>query len=221
VGFVGDAPHPPWAVRGEILLAWARWPEGRAGRLPDGVAPLPGPVAMAAVRYSDSPVGPYLELSVAEPARIGLRPGLCVTASVVSDPAAKVGCRLNWGMPAGLGRLSWSADGEERELVWEDRGLVQRARPAGPRLPVVLPIQCVQRRGDGPVLAPRRLVGLARFARVSVKVPGDDPLAPLAGDHVGFMVSAARLLLRPARRPSGLLSSLRAPSQAPEAAHRS
>jgi hypothetical protein len=221
VGFVGDAPHPPWAVRGEILLAWARWPDGRADRLPGGVAPLPGPVAIAAARYSDSPVGPYLELSVGEPARIGLRPGLCVTSSVVSDPAAKVGWRLNWGMPAGLGQLSWAADGDERELVWEDRGIVVRGHPAGPPLPVILPIQCVQRRGDGPILAPRRLTGLARLARVTVKVPEGDPLAPLAGDHLGAIVGAARLRLRPARRPSGLLSSLRAPSQAPEAAHRS
>ena len=208
-------------MRGEILLAWARWPDGRADRLPEGIAPLPGPVTVAAVRYSDSPVGPYLELSVGEPARIGLRPGLCVTSSVVSDPAAKVGWRLNWGMPAGLGRLSWSSDGDERELVWEDRGVVVRARPVGPPIPVLVPMRSVQRRGDGPVLVPRRLAGLMRFARVSVKAPGDDALAPLAGDHRGAIVSAARLRLRPARRPSGLLSSLRAPSQAPEAARRS
>src|SRR2546421_298565 len=113
-----EAPHAPWALRGEMVLAWlGGGSRGRAGRVPDGLAALPGPAALVAVRYTASPVGPYLELSVGEPARLGLRPGLCTTTMGVSAPAAKVGNRLNWGMPAELATLHWLADGDERTMV--------------------------------------------------------------------------------------------------------
>ena len=38
----------------------------------------------------------------------------------------------------------WDADGEERELRWIERGIVVRGRPAGPPLPVLVPIQTGQ-----------------------------------------------------------------------------
>ena len=214
----GAAPHAPWSVRGEVLVALARWRDGRAGRLPAGLRPLPGPAAVVAVRYTDSPVGPYVELSVAEPARLGLRPGLCVTNMVVSEPVAKVGNRLNWGLPAEVGRLDWSSDGDGCELVWYERGLVVSGRPVGPLLPAAMPVRSVQRRGDGPVLVPRRLAALLQIARAEVRVPDDDPLAGLAGRHPGALLRSVRMVVHPARQPSGALSSFRAPLQAPELA---
>ena len=185
---------------------------------------MPGPWAVVATRYTASPIGPYLELSLAVPARLGLRPGLCVASMVVSEAAAKVGSRLNWGLPAELGRLTWAADGDERVLRWEDCGVSVRAVPWGPRLPVVVPTRAVQRRGDGPVVVPRRWGGFVRPAKVTVSVPASasevDGLPgewlAVAGSHVGAAVSAARVLMRPARHPSGLLSSFRAPLSAVE-----
>lgn len=224
-----DAPHAPWALRGEVIVALVGSGGsggsgvGRGQRLPTGVRALPGPALVVGCRYSDSPVGPYLELSVAEPARLGVRPGWCVTAMVVSEAAAKVGNRLNWGMPASIGALEWSADADTRVLRWSDGGVEVRAVCGRLAVPAVLPMRSVQGRGDGPVLVPRRLSAMLRLARVSVAAPGPggDEASSwswswLAGEHRGAVLSSARLLVRPARHPSGVLSSFRAPLQAPE-----
>lgn len=210
-----EAPHAPWALRGEVLVAWARR-QADGVRVPAGVQPMPGPALVFGVRYTASPVGPFFELAVAVPARLGLRPGFCLLAHAVSEPAAKVGLRCNWGFPADVGRLTWGVDGDERVLRWEDRGIVLRAVPVGPRLPVVVGVRSVQRRGDGPVVVPRRLLALGRLARAGVEVPADDELAWLAGPHGGAVLSSARVVMRPARHPLGLLSSFRAPSRAAE-----
>ena len=79
---------------------------------------MPGPAVIIAARYQASPVGPYSELLVAEPARVGLRPGWCVTNGVVDSSAARVGARLNWGFPKELGSLVWEFEGNQRELRW-------------------------------------------------------------------------------------------------------
>lgn len=185
--------------------------------MPGAVRALPGPTVVIGCRYTDSPVGPYLELSVAEPARLGLRPGWCVTSMVVSEAAAKVGNRLNWGMPASIGSLEWSADGDVRVLRWVDGGVEVRAVCGRVAVPAVLPMRSVQGRGDGPVLVPRRLSALLRLARVSVGASGgDEGWSWSAGEHRGAVLSSARLLVRPARHPLGVLSSFRAPLQAPE-----
>ena len=217
--------EPPWALRGETVLGWV-WSSGsEAGSpdLPSGLRRLPGFAAVAATRYTDSPVGPYLELSVAVPARLGLRPGLCVTTMVQTSAAARVGCRAGWGLPAELGTLRWSAsaDGRERSMVWEERGVAVRGVAVRWALPAVVPVRGVQRRGDGPVVVPRRVFALTRLARVTVSVDEastGDPLAWIAGSHAGAVMSSVRMLVRPARRPAGLWSSLRAPLTSPEPA---
>src|SRR3954471_15923865 len=126
-------PDAPWALVGECMVAVvagrSRPRRERAGTWPAGVTRLPGPAVLVAMRYTDSPVGPFLELVVAEPARLGLRPGLCVTTSVVSVPGARVGGRLGWGFPRELGRLTWASDADWRRLGWEDRGIEVRGRP--------------------------------------------------------------------------------------------
>jgi hypothetical protein len=215
-----DAPHAPWALRGEIVVAWVggRGLPGVRGTvsLPNEVRPLPGPWVVVATRYTASPIGPYLELSLGVPARLGLRPGYCVASMVVSEAAAKVGSRLNWGFPAEVGRLTWSADGDERVLRWEECGIEVRGVARGPRLPVLVPTRAVQHRADGPVVVPRRVGGLLRLARVTVSAPSVEDGLPsewstVAGSHRGVVVSAARMLMRPSRHPSGLLSTFRAP----------
>ena len=211
-------------------MAWIRGvPVELRTLLPRGVRSLPGPAVLSAVSYASSPVGPYLELSVGLPARLGLRPGLCVVFQLVSVPDARLAHRSNWGMPASVGDLVWDADGAVRGVRSVSLGLDVRGEPFGVSVPVVLPVRSVQRRADGPVVVPRRFVGLLRPARVevtgtsSVRPSGHGPdvdalLASLVGRHPGVLLSGLRLLARPARHPAGLWSSLRAPLSVPEPA---
>jgi hypothetical protein len=53
---------------------------------------------------------------------------------------------------------------------------------------------------------------------VNVYVPQDDALAALNGNHRGAHISALRLVVRPARKPVGVASTLLAPLRAPEPA---
>ncbi len=211
------APFAPWAVTGECLVGLARCGE-RLGPVPWGLRPLPGPVLVVAMYCSASPVGPYLELAVGEPARLGARAGWCITTMVVNSSEARVGGRLNWGFPKELGSLVWRSEGAERELRWVERDVVVRGRVGGPPLPVLAPVRILQRRGDGPVVVPGGLRGRLRLARLEVEAPPGDALAPLAGHHPGAHVAGMRLLVRPARHPVGLTSTLRAPLRAPEPA---
>lgn len=173
---------------------------------------------MAAVSFATSPVGPYLELAIGEPARLGLRPGWCITTMVVDSAASRLGGRLNWGFPKELGTLVWRSDGPERELRWVERNIVVRGQASGLPLPVLVPVRTLQRRSDGPVVVPGRLLGRGRVGLVEVEVPEGDELAPLAGRHPGMHVAGMRFIMRPARHPVGLASTLRAPLRAPEPA---
>jgi len=152
-------------------------------------------------RYDQSPVGPYLELAVCEPARLGGRIGMCVTTMVVNSVEARRGGRANWGMPKVLGTLDWSIDGDVRILRWADRDLTLRATPIGPPLPALLPFRTVQGGSGGPAAATARLRGRARLARVEAAVGADDPLAWTAGTHLGTIVSSARLVMGEACPP--------------------
>ena len=65
----------------------------------------------------------------------------------------------------------------------------------------------------------RRMAGVAEAIAggdLREDVPEDDPLGWLAGAHRGVVIRYARLVLRPARRPTGLFSTLRAPLRAAE-----
>ena len=211
------APHAPWVLTGECIVAWARWRGDRAP-LPAELNPLPGPCSVTAARYETSPVGPYLELAVGEPARLGARPGVCITTMVVDSSDSRVGGRVNWGFPKELGSLSWDTEGEVRSLRWEERKVKVQAVPVGPSVPVVLPMRGLQRRADGLVVVPAWLRGRARLSRIDVETPEDDPLSGLAGPHKGLLVAGLRLVVDPARRPHGLTATLRAPLRAPEPA---
>lgn len=211
------APFAPWQLSGESLvgLAAARrsWPT-----LPWGLQPLPGPSLVVAVSFATSPVGPYLELAIGEPARLGVRPGWCITTMVVDSAASRLGGRLNWGFPKELGTLVWRSDGPDRELHWVERNIVVRGHASGLPLPVLVPVRTLQRRSDGPVVVPGRLLGRGRVGLVEVEVPEGDELALLAGRHPGMHVAGMRFIMRPARHPVGLASTLRAPLRAPEPA---
>lgn len=210
-----DAPVAPWAMTGESLVALAR-PGAPLGRMPAGVRRIPGaPSLVVAVRYEGSPVGPYLELAIGDPARLGLRPGWCFTTMVVNSPESRIGGRVNWGFPKELGTLVWDTDGDERRLRWVEREVTVRGVPGRLMLPALVPVRALQRRGDGPVVVPGRLRGRAHLTTVQVEAPAGDPLAPLAGPHRGVHVASMRFTVRPARAPVGFYSSLRAPLRAP------
>lgn len=211
------APHAPWALTGECLAGLFR--ARRVERpLPRGLSRFPGPCVVVAFRHADSPVGPYLELAIGEPARLGARPGLCFTTSVVTSPDARAGGRLNWGFPTELGDLRWAAHGDEIRVAWEERGIVLRGYGRGPILPVLVPLRSLQRRADGPVLIPGQARGRMRLAWLDLHVPSDDPLARAAGRHAGAHVTGMRAVVDPARLPSGLVSTFLAPLRAPEPA---
>lgn len=177
------------------------------------------------MRYDDTPVGPYLELTVVVPARLGLRPGMCTVAMVVTSAEARLECRRSWGLPAELGNLQWSVspDGDERTLTWGERGLSFTGRAFGPSVfaPLV-PVRSVAWRPSGAVVLARRLRARVRPARCRVDVGAGDDLAWLAGPHPGMALAGARIVAAAARRPTGLLSSVpwrdRAGTGAPEPA---
>lgn len=214
---VEQPPVAPWVLGGESIACLVRG-GGLLGPVPAGVRRVPGPVLVVAACYRGSPVGPYLELGVGEPARLGARLGWCFTTMVVDSPASRVGGRASWGFPKELGTLSWHRDGDVRELRWEERGVVVRGVASRVRVPALVPVRALQRRADGPVVVPGRLRGLARVARVSVSAPPDDAFSTLTGRHVGLVVDSMRFVVRPARHPFGLTSTLRAPLHAPEPA---
>jgi hypothetical protein len=195
---VTGAPPAPWLLDGECVVALVRH-SGAGSRLFPPLRSLPGPRLVVAARYASSPVGPYLELAVAEPARAGARPGLSVTTMIVDSPDSRRGGRANWGFPKELGSLGWAAEGDERALRWEERGIKVRALPMGPLLPVALPSRAFQRLGDDPVAVPLRLRAWGRPARVRVDVPDGDPLAGLGGLRPGFVLAGMLLTVGPAR----------------------
>lgn len=209
--------YAPWVLSGESIVGLARCPH-TLGPMPPGVRRVPGPVLIVAARYSGSPVGPYIELAIGEPARLGARLGWCMSTMVVDSPESRTAGRTNWGFPTEVGSLAWDGEGRTRELRWAERGVVIRGEPSRFRLPVLVPVRALQHRSDGPVVVPGRLRGLARVARVTIEAPDGDPLAPLAGRHPGCTVDSMRFIVRPARHPFGLTSSLRAPLHAPEPA---
>lgn len=211
------APFAPWSLAGESLVALARCSE-RLAPVPNGLNAIPGPVLIAGVCFSESPVGPYLELAIGEPARLGMRVGWCITTMVVDSAESRMGGRLNWGFSKELGSLTWRRDGPRIELHWVERDIVVRGRPAGPPLPGLAPVRMLQRRSDGPVVVPGQLRGRVRLATVEVQAPEGDPLAPLGGRHPGVHIAGMRMRVRPARHPVGLASTLRAPLRAPEPA---
>ena len=185
------------------------------------------PALLVIASYEASPVGPYRELAVAVPARLGVRPGFCVVLSVVDCAEARAAYREQWSLPTELGRLRWSTSSSRIVCSWLDGGVEVRAEAVGrARVPLALPARSLQRRADGPVVLPRWLWGWARAARVSVEVAGDvdgpragvaaapPAVSWLAGPHAGLVVSSMRVAASPARHPTGFLSSLRAPAVA-------
>src|SRR5947209_5712523 len=160
-------PPAPWSLSGECVVGLAL-AGGPTPTLPGGLHPVAGPRVVVAARYDVSPVGPYLGLAVAQPARLGAKLGMCVTAMVVTTPEARLGGRTLWGLPKDLGTLEWTTSGRETLVRWLEGDVQVKGVAAGLVVPVLVPFRCVQRRADGPVSAAARVRGRARLARVEV-----------------------------------------------------
>ena len=150
--------------------------------MPVGIVRLPGPTLVVANRFVASPVGEFCELMVAEPARLGARPAWCVTTSVVNSADARVGGRLNWGLPRVLGAVAWWEDPDEVVVRWEDRGIVLRAPLDGLPLPFMVPM-------------PRAPTPARRRGHRS------DQVARMGRPDQGHVRGSRRGRSRPARRP--------------------
>lgn len=189
---------PGWTGTGECLVCVVWRPADRLP-LPPRLQHLPGPQLVVSARYVTSPVGPYHELAVAQPARYGARAGLCVTTIACQSRAASTAGREGWGFPKEQADLRWSDQGGELMLRWDDRGIVVRGLAKAPALPAVLPYSSLQQRADGPVWVTGRLRGSARRARVELIVPADDRLSFLAGWHWGAHFGSAAVRMSSAR----------------------
>ena len=150
---LGPAPLAPWALAGESIVGLARW-QGAPPVFPVGLTRMPGPALVAATRYTDSPVGAFVELIIGHPARLGLRFGWMISESVVTAEDAWIGGRLNWGFPSERADLRWEVDGHARALVWPSRGFSIRGEPKGMPLPWLVPVRALQRRSDGCMIVP-------------------------------------------------------------------
>lgn len=204
-----------WEMSGEaisVLIPRNR----RIVQLPAGLHRLPGPALVVAQRFVDSPVGPFMCVSVGEPARVGLRAGFFFGVSAVDNPEVRRMARHLWGFVHEVGRLSWSSDAASRSLEWDERGLRVSAEVSRVRMPLLMPGRAVQRRSDGPVLVPTKVSGVARRALVEFAVPDDDELSALIGVRRGHAIDGLALRRRPARAARKPLPSLRRPATSPE-----
>ena|GEM_PF-1308485 len=209
-------PETQWSLLGEAVIAFGRRLPRRAMPLPPGIHGLPGPTAIVAERFADSPVGPYVSLSIGRPARLGLRPGYFFGLSVLNNGDARRLGRRYWGFPHELGNVVWGIDGDRRSVIWEERGIELRFGAGRRPLPILLPVRSLQQRSDGPVVVPSRLRAMARKTVIDVEMADDDPLVSLSGRRGGFVLSGMLLRRHPARHPLGMFATLRAPLGSPE-----
>ena len=180
-------------------MALARCPGTGLPAPPPPLRRAPGPVLVVAARYATSPVGPYRELAVAQPVRLGLRLATCAAAMVVDSAGSRDAGRRSWGLPTEMGTLHWSVEGDDVSLRWEEGGVAVTSHPAGPRFPVVIPFRSLQTLAGTPVHFGGRARGTGRFSLIDVAVEAGSPLACLAGRHRALHLTEAATRMGEAR----------------------
>lgn len=198
-----------WALVGEAVVVPTRRARGR--RLPGSLKGFPLlPALVVAARWQSSPVGRFDEVSVLEPALVGLRLGWVSVAHGVSVPDASAAFRAEWSLPANPATIAWSSDPSGCTITWEEESLRIAVTGSHWAVPALIPLPLVHG-GAGPFRVPQRLRGLARRATadISCEAPDSD-LSWLAGRHRGLLLRSARLAMLPRRAsPGGALQSLR------------
>lgn len=134
-------PGAPWVLQGEA------------------VAFLASPVSLRLlVRYSYSPVGPYLEHALAT-----LSPrGPHVFQMSVDLDASRRGGRAIWGFPKTLESLGWKSIGNR--ILFRRESQTFRVRALGPSFPLALPFWSAQQKENEWVRVPGKIKGRARLA---------------------------------------------------------
>ena len=189
---------PTWRATGEYIVGFASSVRG-VGTVPSPLRRVAGPVLVGAARYATSPVGSYLELTVLEPVRVGVRAGMCATVMVVDSERSVDAGRAGWRFPKQLGTLHWSAQDGTVSLYWEEGGIAVVGRSFGPAVRLPLPNMLLQA-GDGWIVkAAAVLRGPGQLSTVRVKTGPNSALAGLAGRHAGLIMRKATLSLDPAR----------------------
>lgn len=175
-------------------------------------------IVVVAARVQDGPVGPFHLMALLAPTRLGLRVGLTAVVAVVDTPAARVGVREHWGLPAQMGTLRWDEEPDRRRLIWrETQTSVVASALAHRRRGLASPMRLIQRRSDGPVLVSGSFRGRVRRSRVDV-VAADGPFSVVDGSYGGIWLGGLEAVVGRARRPVALAFSQRAPHTAPEPA---
>ena len=196
-----------------MTLSWARPPLA----LPDGIDTAPGPTAVAAVRYTDSPVGPFLQLMVLVPARLGAHFGWSAVRGRGRQARRRRRPQPSSGIPASQGELRWFARDGVRQLLWEDRDLSVKARGAASACPWSMPHRQCRPAPTDRWSCPDRRWGLFRPGPRHHRGQPARRLDRLIGRHLGATVDGVHRTGRPARTPVGLLAPLRGPGPGPRA----
>lgn len=157
-----EAPIPgaPWVLHGEA------------------VAFLVSPTSLRLlVRYSYSPVGPYLEHALAT---LSWR-GPHVFQMSVNLGASLRGGRAIWGFPKTLESLFWQ--GSPGRTVFRREQQTFRVRAFGPSFPIALPFWAAQQKGQKWVRVPGKISGRARLG--------------FRGPQLAFVLGAFEMTIEP------------------------
>jgi len=197
VAWMGSAAR--WRATCECMVGVA-CSRPTVGVVPPPLRRAPGPTLVIGARYTSSPVGPYVELAVVEPVRLGVRPGMCATVMVVDGAASRDAGRARWSFPKELGTLRWSQDeGGTVRLRWEEGDVEVSGQPLGPVAPVPTPAWFLQCGDAGLVATGGLLRGRGRLASVRIETGADGPMATLVGRHLGLCVDPGTLTMGRAR----------------------
>ncbi len=205
-----------WRLFGETIVLFARR-ETRCLELPRELRPLGGPALILLERYETSPAGPFISVSVGEPARLGVRPGYFFGLVSVSSAHARRAQQSYWGMPASVSAISWDVQGTTHRVEVRGGGMQVEAAVSDRAIPLMFPGRSLQVRQDGPIIISSRIrSSIAHRCRGELSFDGEHSCVGLRGEHGGFHLAGASVRRGPARHPLGVLSSFQAPLRAPE-----
>lgn len=137
---LNSIPDAPWQLQGEAVALLAS---------PFSVRLL--------VRYSASPVGPYLEHALATLTRRG--PHVFQMSVDLED--SLIGGRAIWGYPKTLESLDWRESG--KRIVFRREEQTFRVRAFGPSFSLALSFWSVQQKGAEWVRVPGKIGGRAQL----------------------------------------------------------
>ncbi len=198
-------PTSPWLVRGNALIIIGHLSRRGARTLagqPRGLLapPLLGTVAaMGIIDYTETPVGPYHEVTVSPGVLWRDLPGALVSHMLVDNLRSRLAGRAIWGLPKELARFQWGV-GHAAVTDMDDQPLIAatwRARGGWPSLPLP-PLPVMAQRGPRcQVFTVGGALGHVTRVRATLAIPKVSGFAPLArlarGPHLALYIEGFRL----------------------------